>query len=146
MSPGGVGGTLRLSELQWERPQEFDSGTSQGNLSDTPDQQGWCGMRTRFVWFEADARTRFSFSHDYHEEVYLLSGKQSARGVDDVDNVDVERSAKIRTCYAGTYFALPAGTRHDPFFNRNGRVLLEIHYYDGKEHRHDGVGKIQKPR
>jgi hypothetical protein len=116
---------LYLYDLKMEHPREFDAGISQIVLRDTLDQTNRRGMRTRIVRFEAGAHTSIPFSHEYHEEVYLISGDQTV--------VDPEQPSQLRTYQAGTYFARPAGTQHGPFSSNSGCFLLEIHYYDSEE-------------
>lgn len=110
-----------LTQLNWEHPPHFDAGIDQVVLVDTLDERAKRGVRTRIVRFGEGAQTRVPFLHDYHEEVYLVSGDQSR-----LDSVTLERRERYEE---GSYFVRPAGTQHGPFGSEAGCVLLEIHYY-----------------
>lgn len=113
--------TLQVGDLQWSHPTGFDDGIDQMVIVDTLDEKAKRGTRTRWVRFGPRAKTAVPFLHDYHEEVFLVSGAQSVLD---------EKTATVREFYsAGAYFVRPAGTRHGPFSSEDGCVLLEFHYY-----------------
>ena len=105
----------------WEHPPGFDPGIDQIVLSDTLDQNGKKGTRTRLVRFRAGANTQEPFIHDYDEEVYLLEGDQILLHKDD--------RRPLARHEQGTYFERPRGTWHGPFTSEGGCLLLELHYY-----------------
>jgi hypothetical protein len=113
---------LNVADIKWEHPRQFDAGIDQLVVVDTLDERAKRGMRTRLVRFSPGAGTRVPFLHDYHEEVYLVSGDQS--------RLDVATFERLDTYLTGSYFVRPAGTSHGPFSSEAGCVLLEIHYYD----------------
>ena len=113
---------LDVADIHWEHPRHFDHGIDQLVVVDTLDERAKRGMRTRLVRFAPGAATRVPFLHDYHEEVYLVSGDQS--------RLDVATFERRDTHLTGTYLVRPAGTDHGPFSSEAGCVLLEIHYYD----------------
>ncbi|EIC9816426.1 TPA: cupin domain-containing protein [Vibrio parahaemolyticus] len=112
---------LNIPSENWTSPTGFDLGIEQMIIEDTLDTEKKTGIRTRFVRFNSGAGTKEVFLHDYHEEVYLVSGDQIL-----LDKDTFELKHKYT---AGEYFIRPAGTHHGPFKSDDGCVLLEIHYY-----------------
>ena len=112
---------LNIPDQNWESPPGFDAGIEQIVIEDTLNTDTKTGVRTRFVRFNAGAGTKTVFIHDYHEEVYLVSGDQILLDKDSLLN-----KQKYTT---GAYFLRPAVTNHGPFCSENGCILLEIHYY-----------------
>lgn len=106
---------------KWESPSGFDLGIEQIVMEDSLDTEKKTGIRTRFVRFNPGAATKTVFVHDYHEEVYLVSGDQVL-----LDKETLEVKNKYTT---GMYFVRPAGTNHGPFSSDSGCILFEIHYY-----------------
>jgi hypothetical protein len=117
---------LNLASLEWEHPPQFDAGIDQCVIVDQLDEAAKRGMRTRIVRFAPGAATSVPYVHDYHEEVYLVSGDQIRVGV-----ANGKANGEVHeTHLTGAYFVRPAGTVHGPFTTRDGCFLLEIHYYD----------------
>jgi uncharacterized RmlC-like cupin family protein len=112
---------LNYANFNWESPKGFDDGIEQFVVKNTLDEVNKSGVRTRFVRFEAGAKTSVKFLHDYHEEVYLVEGDQILL---DAGNLEPKEQYK-----SGEYFMRPAGTYHGPFTSEKGCVLFEIHYY-----------------
>jgi uncharacterized RmlC-like cupin family protein len=112
---------INIPSENWSSPPEFNPGIEHMIISDTLDVYNKKGVRTRFVRFIPGAATKGIFLHDYHEEVYLVSGDQIL-----LDNETLKAKNKYT---AGDYFFRPAGTHHGPFSSDSGCVLLEIHYY-----------------
>lgn len=113
--------SLKIPNQNWDAPPIFDIGIEQIVIKDTLNTENKTGLRTRFVRFNSGATTKTVFIHDYHEEVYLVSGDQVL-----LDKDTFEMKKKYT---AGEYFLRPAGTKHGPFSSENGCILLEIHYY-----------------
>lgn len=111
----------KLSEFIWASPPGFDEGIEQIIVKNTLDEVNKVGVRTRFVKFDAGAKTSVKFIHDYHEEVYLVEGDQIL--------LDESTLTPSKQYQKGEYFLRPAGTYHGPFTSENGCLLLEIHYY-----------------
>ncbi len=111
----------RFSEFDWNAPVSFDAGIEQVIIKNTLDEINKSGVRTRFVKFNAGAKTNVKFIHDYHEEVYLIDGDQIL--------LDPETLASKIKYSKGDYFLRPAGTYHGPFSSESGCILFEIHYY-----------------
>lgn len=112
---------LNTEAFQWERPTGFDEGIEQAVVENTLDQVKRKGLRTRFVRFAPGAKTTVPFVHDYHEEVFLLSGDQCL--------LDKQTLEQLALYTKGSYFVRPAGTYHGPFSSNEGCILMEIHYY-----------------
>ncbi|WP_424202972.1 cupin [Acinetobacter venetianus] len=112
---------LHIPTQNWEAPPIFDKGIEQIVIEDSLDIEKKTGIRTRFVRFNSGAATKTVFVHDYHEEVYLVSGDQILL---DKNTLEMKKNYT-----AGEYFLRPAGTEHGPFSSETGCILLEIHYY-----------------
>jgi len=112
---------INIPSENWSTPPGFDPGIEQIIIEDTLDVDDKKGLRTRFVRFNPGAATKDVFLHDYHEEVYLVSGDQIL--------LDKDTLSTKHKYTAGEYFLRPAGTHHGPFSSDSGCVLLEIHYY-----------------
>lgn len=109
-----------FDEYRWESLPGCER-VAQAILVNQLDEVNKRGTRTRLVRYGAESSTGAAFTHDFHEEVYLLEGEQEI--------LDAE-SHELRGVYPrGTHFHRTAGTVHGPFRSRQGCVLLEIHYY-----------------
>src|SRR5690606_10656493 len=90
-------------------------------LSGALDETAKRGTRTRLLRLNPGMFTRQPFTHDYWEEVFLISG-----------DLYVGNDAKGQ---AGeqfkpfTYACRPPGIAHGPFKTDGGCLLLEMHYY-----------------
>lgn len=100
----------------WSPLPGFPSGIDVKVLSDNLNQQDKTGARTRLVRFAANINTADVLTHDYWEEIYLLSGDLSQ-----LSDLDDRQGAK--------YSCRPPGTPHGPFKSQHGCVLLEMQYY-----------------
>lgn len=89
-------------------------------FKDTLDPLTRTGIRTRLVRFEPGGGTRDLYTHDYHEEVYLIEGEQT-------EHAAAQRVEKTYT--VGSYFFRAAHTEHGPFSSETGCLLFEVHYY-----------------
>jgi len=110
-----------IPDISWESPAGFDLGIEQIVIKNTLDEVNKTGVRTRIVRFGTGSKTSKKFIHDYHEEVYLISGDQVL-----LDESTLKPESKYEK---GAYFIREAGTYHGPFSSENGCILFEIHYY-----------------
>lgn len=106
----------------WEVPAGYPSGIQQKILSGALDETNNRGTRTRLLRFEPGVYTTKPFSHDYWEEVYLLSGDLIV-GNDEGGEGGVSFPPS-------TYACRPPHAQHGPFKSVYGCLLLEIHYFD----------------
>ena len=106
----------------WEVPPGYPEGIQQKIISGALDEKNRRGTRTRLLRFEAGALTTAPFSHDYWEEVYLMSGDLT---VGNDENGDGGVSFP-----PDTYACRPPHAAHGPFKSERGCLLLEIHYFD----------------
>jgi hypothetical protein len=67
---------INIPSETWESPDGFDIGIEQILIENTLNEQDKTGIRTRFVRFNPGEKTKVVFLHDYHEEVYIISGDQ----------------------------------------------------------------------
>lgn len=89
-------------------------------FKDTLDTVNKTGVRTRLVRFHPGGGTREIYTHDYHEEVYLIEG----------DQTEVAAPGRPQRTYRdGGYFFRAAHTEHGPFYSEQGCLLFEVHYY-----------------
>ncbi|MFE3835658.1 cupin domain-containing protein [Pseudogemmobacter sonorensis] len=89
------------------------------NLYDTLDETARTGRRTRLVKFDAGAESDRQLSHEYHEEVYLISG----------DMYGFREAAGFGSFDVQAYVHRAPGTLHAPIGSKTGCVMLEIHYF-----------------
>lgn len=104
---------------QWQAvPSERD--ISLTVFKDSLDANNRTGIRTRLVRFHPGGGTREIYTHDYHEEVYLIEG----------DQTEVAAPGRAAKTYGpGDYFFRAANTEHGPFHSERGCLLFEVHYY-----------------
>jgi hypothetical protein len=107
--------------IGWTTPSGYPPGIRHKILAGALDEEARHGHRTRLLRFEPGVYTTAPFVHEYHEEVYLLSGdlivgndKHGAGGVPFGPN---------------TYACRPHGVYHGPFKSERGCLLLEVHYF-----------------
>ncbi|MFZ5731291.1 MAG: cupin [Pseudomonadota bacterium] len=106
----------------WEVPAGYPSGIQQKIIAGALDEENRRGTRTRLLRFAPGVYTTAPFSHEYWEEVYLVSG-----------DLIVGNDAKGEggTSYPpNTYACRPPHAKHGPFKSVNGCMLIEIHYFD----------------
>ncbi|KQW27271.1 DUF4437 domain-containing protein [Pseudomonas brassicacearum] len=89
-------------------------------FKDTLDPVTKTGVRTRLVRFHPGGGTREIYTHDYHEEVYLIEGDQTELA---------SKDRPEKTYRDGSYFFRAAHTEHGPFNSKDGCLLFEVHYY-----------------
>ena len=106
----------------WVVPEGYPAGIQQKILSGALDETNKRGTRTRLLRFEPGEYTTEPFSHDYWEEVYLLSG--------DLTVGNDENGEGGENFLPNTYACRPPHAKHGPFKSNGGCVLLEIHYFD----------------
>ena len=106
----------------WETPAGYPAGIQQKILSGGLDEENRRGTRTRLLRFASGVYTTVPFSHEYWEEVYLVSGDLI------VGNDDKGQGGK--SFPPNTYACRPPHAQHGPFKSVNGCLLMEIHYFD----------------
>ena len=106
----------------WEVPPGYPDGIEQKILSGSLDEINRMGSRTRLLRFKPGIYTTAPFTHQYWEEVYLVSG--------DLMVGNDENGPGGETFAVNTYACRPPGTDHGPFKSCDGCLLLEIHYFD----------------
>ncbi len=107
---------------EWEVPEGYPEGIKQKILVGHLDEVKKTGGRTRLLKFEPGVFTTKPFTHDYWEEVYLITG--------DLIVGNDENGNGGRRFDPNTYACRPPATPHGPFKSDEGCVLLESHYYD----------------
>jgi len=106
----------------WEVPAGYPAGIEQKILSGGLDEKNRRGTRTRLLRFAPGVYTTVPFSHDYWEEVYLVSG--------DLTVGNNEKGEGGKSFVPNTYACRPPHSPHGPFKSVNGCLLLEMHYFD----------------
>ena len=106
----------------WETLAGYPDGIQQKILSGALDEDARRGTRTRLLRFAPGVFTTAPFSHEYWEEVYLVSGDLTV-GNDAAGNGGESFAPH-------TYACRPPGAPHGPFKSEGGCLLLEIHYFD----------------
>ena len=106
----------------WEVPAGYPSGIQQKIIAGGLDEQNRSGTRTRLLRFAPGVYTTAPFSHEYWEEVYLVSG--------DLIVGNDARGKGGEPFQAPTYACRSPGVHHGPFKSDGGCLLYEIHYYD----------------
>ena len=107
-----------ISAYTWKPLSDFP-GVSVIHLSGVLDEDRKSGRRTRLVRFEPGARTPKPLVHDYHEEVFLVSG----------DVTGFAETQSFGTSTQSAYVHRPPGTLHGPLRSEGGCVMMEIHYF-----------------
>jgi len=110
-----------LDESGWEPIEGYD-GVEQKVLSGTFDQANRSGAVTRLSRWAPGAHVSDPVSHDWCEEVFLISGSMSI-GRDGREDKHLPK---------GTYAVRPPGVPHGPFFSREGCLMIEFLYYPPK--------------
>ena len=106
----------------WEKLPGYPDGIEQQVLAGFLDEKNRRGFRTRHLRFAPGVYTTEPFTHDYWDEVYLVSGDLV---------VGSDKNGKGGTKFGpNTYACRPPGTPHGPFRSEKGCLLLELHYYD----------------
>lgn len=108
----------------WETPPGYPAGIEQQVLAGFLDETGKRGFRTRHLRFAPGVYTTVPFTHDYWEEVYLVSGDLVVGN--DANGNGGEHFGPH------TYACRPPGTPHGPFKSEGGCLLFELHYYDDR--------------
>jgi len=73
------------------------------------------GSYTRMLKFEPGCETFESLTHEFWEEVYIISGSLTDK-------------AKSQEFTAGMYACRPPGMRHGPYVAPNGCITIEMRY------------------
>jgi len=106
----------------WETPAGYPAGIQQKIIAGGLDEANRRGTRTRLLRFQPGVFTTAPFSHDYWEEVYLVSGDLT---------VGNDAKGEGGTSFpANTYACRPPHAAHGPFKSVTGCLLLEVHYFD----------------
>ena len=106
----------------WETPAGYPAGIQQKIIAGGLDEENRRGTRTRLLRFAPGVYTTTPFSHEYWEEVYLVSG-----------DLIVGNDAKGeggKSFAPNTYACRPPHAPHGPFKSVSGCLLLEMHYFD----------------
>ena len=106
----------------WEVPAGYPSGIQQKIIAGGLDEENQRGTRTRLLRFAPGVYTTAPFSHEYWEEVYLVSG--------DLIVGNDEKGEGGKSYPPNTYACRPPHAKHGPFKSVNGCMLIEIHYFD----------------
>ena len=111
-----------LGDDGWEPIAGYD-GVEQKLLSGAFDQQARTGSVTRLSRWAPGAAVRQAVSHDWCEEVFIISGSLS---------IGTPANAQ-QVLKAGTYAVRPAHVAHGPFFTDAGCAMIEFLYYPPAE-------------
>ncbi len=109
-----------LGEGSWETVAGY-SGVEQKILAGALDPANRSGSITRLVQWQPGAHVGQILSHEWCEEVYVVSGTLAV-GVPD-------RPDEARILIAGTFACRPPNILHGPFFSPGGCLLLEFLYF-----------------
>ena len=96
----------------WEVPAGYPAGIQQKIISGGLDEQNRHGTRTRLLRFEPGVHTTKPFSHEYWEEVYLVSG--------DLTVGNDEMGEGGTSFPPNTYACRPPHAPHGPFKSIKG--------------------------
>ncbi|MEM8689459.1 MAG: cupin domain-containing protein [Pseudomonadota bacterium] len=107
-----------LSAEGWE-PVPGYSGVEQKVLSGVFDHAEQTGAVTRLSRWAAGAAVAEPVSHDWCEEVYLISGSL----------IIGTPKQEQEVLPAGTYAVRPPQVPHGPFFSRDGCLMIEFLFY-----------------
>ena len=107
-----------LDESGWQPVAGYD-GVEQKVLSGAFDHDRRSGAVTRLSRWTAGAYVADAVSHDWCEEVFLISGDLSIGSPGNVQ----------QKLPAGTYAVRPPGVPHGPFFSEAGCLMIEFLYY-----------------
>lgn len=106
----------------WSLPVGYAPGmAAEKILSGALDETAKRGTRTRLLRLNPGMFTRQPFTHDYWEEVFLISGDLYVGN--DAKGQGGEQFKPF------TYACRPPGIAHGPFKTDGGCLLLEMHYY-----------------
>lgn len=111
--------TVEADKAQWVKVKS-ERDISLTIFKDTLNPVTKTGVRTRLVRFHPGGGTREIYTHDYHEEVYLIEGDQTELA---------SQGREQKTYRDGSYFFRAAHTEHGPFASDGGCLLFEVHYY-----------------
>lgn len=106
----------------WETPVGYPEGIQQKIVSGGLDEANKRGTRTRLLRFAPGVYTTKPFSHEYWEEVYLISG--------DLIVGNDEKGEGGTSFPPNTYACRPPRAAHGPFKSIGGCLLMEMHYFD----------------
>lgn len=107
-----------LSADGWQ-PVAGYCGVEEKILSGTFDHAARTGAVTRLSRWAPGAAVSEPVSHDWCEEVFLISGALSIG----------TPGSETETLPAGTYAVRPPGIAHGPFFSKEGCLMIEFLYY-----------------
>ncbi|MEM7060942.1 MAG: cupin domain-containing protein [Pseudomonadota bacterium] len=111
-----------LDDQGWEPVPGYD-GVEQKVLSGAFDFVAKTGAVTRLSQWAPGASVSEPVSHEWCEEVFLISGSLSIGS----------GSREDQHLPAGTYAVRPPGIPHGPFFSRDGCLMIEFLYFPPKE-------------
>lgn len=111
-----------LPGVGWRPVAGFDGRIQELILADNLDPLRCRGSRTRLARWAPGTLLPAPVSHDFHEEVFLVSG-------DLVVGCDAHGEGG-EVFLAHTYACRPPAVPHGPFVSRGGCVMLEFQYYD----------------
>ena len=95
------------------------AGVSEKVLSGAFDHETGTGAVTRLSRWAAGASVAEAISHDWCEEVFIISG----------DLRIGTPESEIEVLGSGTYAVRPARVPHGPFFSAGGCLMIEFSYY-----------------
>ncbi|MEI8146117.1 MAG: cupin [Alphaproteobacteria bacterium] len=109
-----------LDEAGWNAVPGY-AGVADKVLSGAFDHQARRGAVTRLSRWQPGAAVTTPVSHEWCEEVFIISGSLSIGLADGMIREEL--------LPAGTYAVRPAHVPHGPFFSRDGCLMIEFLYY-----------------
>ena len=106
-------------EQGWHRPEGAPEGVSVKILAGALDHVSKHGNCTTLTRWRAGTEVTQAITHDYIEEVYVISGALQWLGADGSTAVE-----------ANSYVCRPAGVPHGPFRPDEDNLAIEFCYYD----------------
>lgn len=106
-------------EQGWHRPEDAPEGVSVKILAGALDHMAKQGHCTTLTRWRAGTEVTQAITHDYIEEVYVISGALQWLGADGATEVE-----------ANSYVCRPAGVPHGPFRADEDYLAIEFCYYD----------------
>ena len=110
-----------LDDARWQPVPGYEDRITELILADNLDASARTGSRTRLARWEPGTLLPTPVRHDYHEEVFLVTG-------DLVVGCDAQGSGG-ESFNAYTFACRPPAVWHGPFVSRTGCLMLEFQYF-----------------